>query len=103
LLKTVFELERFKAIVCPDPERVVSVVRREKPDLVFMDFHLAETESLSILKEIKGDEELQDIPVVMTSGLDHSQECEQAGAARFVLKPFRPANLVAELRAVLDE
>lgn len=103
LLKTVFEMEGFKTIVCPDPERVVSVVRREKPDLVFMDFHLAETESLSILQEIKGDEELQGIPVVMTSGLDHSQECEQAGAARFVLKPFRPANLMAELRAVLDE
>lgn len=103
LLKTVFEMEGFRTILCPDPKRVVDVVRRDRPDLVFMDFYLAETESLPILREIKGDKELKGTPVVMTSGLDRSQECKQAGADSFVLKPFRPAKLVAEIRAVLDK
>jgi DNA-binding response OmpR family regulator len=103
LLKTVFEMEGFHAILCPDPEHVLSTVRRDKPDLVFMDYHLAEIESLPILEEIKGDEILKRTPVVMTSGLDRSEECEQAGADSFVLKPFRPAELMAEIRAVLDK
>ena len=102
LLKTVFEMEGFKTNVCPQPERVLEVVRHDRPDLIFMDYHLAETESLPILQEIKGDEALRAIPVVMTSGLDRSQECKEAGAESFLIKPFRPANLIAEIRAVLD-
>lgn len=103
LLKTVFEMEGFRTLVCPDPERVVDVVRRDKPDLVFMDFHLAETDSLPILREIKRDKALRGIRVIMTSGLDLGEECRRAGADSFVLKPFRPANLMEEVRAVLDK
>ena len=102
LLKTVFEMEGFKTVACPDAERVIAVMRRDKPDLVFMDYHLASTESLSIMIEIKADKELQDTPVIMTSGLDHSEECLAAGAVLFVLKPFRPTNLMVDIRAVLE-
>ena len=103
LLKTVFQMEGFKTSVCPDPARVLQIVREERPDVVLMDFHLAETESLPVLKEMKKDPNLQAIPVVMTSGLDRGLECKQAGADNFVLKPFRPAALLAEIRAVLNE
>ncbi len=101
LLKTVFEMEGFKTVSCPDPDRVISVVRKDKPDLIFMDYHLASVESLSILIEIKADPKLKDIPVIMTSGLDRSEVCLEAGAALFVLKPFRPTNLMIDIRAVL--
>jgi DNA-binding response OmpR family regulator len=103
LLKTVFEMEGFKTIICPQAERVIGTVRQERPDLVFMDYHLAEVESLSILKEIKADSDLKGIPVVMTSGLDRAKECEQAGADGFIGKPFRPANLIAEIRSALSD
>jgi DNA-binding response OmpR family regulator len=103
LLKTVLEMEGFKAIVCPDPERVLGLVRQERPDLIFMDFHLAGTNSLSILQEIRESKDLEETPVIMTSGLDRSQECEQAGADSFMIKPFRPSNLMIEIRAVLDK
>lgn len=101
LLKTIFEMEGFKTIVCAGPERVMELARQNEPDLVFMDYHLAETESLFILKEIKADPALKKTPVIMTSGLDRSKECIQAGADSFVLKPFRPASLMSEIRSVL--
>lgn len=103
LLKTVFEMEGFGTITCPDPERVMGVVRREKPDLVFMDFHLASTDSLPLLREIKRDKKLKGISVIMTSGLDRSEECMKAGADSFVLKPFRPVKLMEEIRAILKK
>jgi DNA-binding response OmpR family regulator len=102
LLKTVFEMEGFNTIVCPQPERVVQVTREESPDLVLMDYHLADTHSLPVLEELKGDAELRAIPVVMTSGLDRSKECEKAGADGFLIKPFRPSKLMAQIRAVLE-
>jgi DNA-binding response OmpR family regulator len=102
LLKTVFEMEGFKTVVCAQPEWIQQVVRRERPDVIFMDFQLAETDSLTILREIKSDESLKGIPVIMTSGLDRSQECTQAGADGFLIKPYRPARLIAEIHAVIE-
>ncbi len=103
LLKTVFEMEGFKTSVCPNPARVIETAQREKPDVILMDYHLAETNSLPLLRQLKADHNLSSIPVVMTSGLDRSEECKQAGAARFILKPFRPAELMTEIRAVLPK
>lgn len=103
LLKTIFEMEGFKTSICPDPDRVLDTVRQDKPDVILMDYHLAETQSLGVLREIKGDQALAHIPVVMTSGLDRRLECQQAGADSFVLKPFRPAALMAEIRAVMPK
>ena len=103
LLKTVFEMEGFKVTTCPDANRVLDVVHQEQPDLVLMDYHLADSESLPILQEIKADENLRTIAVVMTSGLDHSVQCKQSGANSFLLKPFRPSELLAEVRPVLGD
>jgi DNA-binding response OmpR family regulator len=102
LLKTIFEMEGFKTSTCPEPDRVLDVARRDRPDLIFMDYHLAETESLPVLRQIRADSELKAIPVVMTSGLDRAEESREAGADRFVIKPYRPATLLAEIRSVLD-
>jgi DNA-binding response OmpR family regulator len=102
LLITVFELEGFKTLICAKPECVVPTVRQDAPDVIFMDYHLAETDSLPLLRAIRADESLCAIPVVMTSGLDYSKECKQEGADSFLIKPFRPAILIAEIRAALE-
>jgi len=38
------------------------------------------------------------IPVVMTSGMELSEECRRLGAAEFLLKPYAPETLVEILR-----
>lgn len=103
LLKTVFEMEGFKVSTCPDAHRVLDVVREDDPDLILMDYHLADMESLPILQEIKADEKLKKIAIVMTSGLDRSELCKESGANSFLLKPFRPSELLAEVRTVLGD
>ena len=98
LLRTLFEMEGLEGVICSRADRVISDVRREKPDVLLMDAHLAEVDSLGILREIKSDPALKAIPVVMLSGMDRSEEFLPAGAAAFVLKPFKPAELMAVLK-----
>jgi CheY-like chemotaxis protein len=76
-------------------------VRLEKPDVILMDVHLAQVDSLQILREMRGDGELRAIPVVMTSGLDLREKCEANGANGFMQKPFKPGELVALVRQQL--
>ncbi len=101
LLRTLFEIEGFVGVVCPKPEDVLNTVRREKPDVVLMDVHLAGVDSLQILRQMRGDSELHSVPVVMASGLDLREKCEANGASGFMQKPFKPTELVALVRQQL--
>lgn len=95
LLKTVLELEGYQVALVPRSDDVVPTVRRVRPALVLMDVHAGHVDTLGVLRELRSDEALRTVPVVMTSGMDHSAECEAAGAEAFILKPFRPAELLA--------
>jgi two-component system cell cycle response regulator DivK len=101
LLRTLFEIEGFVGVVCPKPEDVLNTARREKPDVVLMDVHLAVGDSFHILRAMRGDRELRAMPVVMTSGLDMREKCEANGASAFMQKPFKPVELVALVRQQL--
>ncbi len=97
LLTTVLNLEGYRAVVRTTPEEVIPTVREEEPALVLMDFHIHRQNTLGTLQALKDDEALQDVPVIMTSGMDHAEECMSAGADAFVLKPFRPSEMLDKI------
>lgn len=100
LLKTVFELEGYQAAVKSDPIDLIPTVNRIKPILLVMDIHAGSKDTISTLQELKSNEATKYLPVIMTSGMDRRDECLRAGANAFILKPFRPSellNLVEEL------
>ncbi len=102
LLTTVLRLEGYRAVVKTRPDEVIPTVREEKPALVLMDFHIHNHDTLGALQALKQDEALSDIPVVMTSGMDHAQECRDAGADAFVLKPFRPSEMMDRINDLIQ-
>jgi DNA-binding response OmpR family regulator len=97
LIKTVLELEGYHVVAVPWPDDVVPTVRRVRPVLVFMDVHAGPGDTLGVLRELRADEALKGVSVVMTSGMDRSAECLAAGADTFVLKPFSPSELVTKI------
>ncbi|MGH2593747.1 MAG: response regulator [Anaerolineae bacterium] len=102
MLRTLFEMEGLEGVICSRADQVISDARREKPDVLLMDAHLADVDSLDILREIKSDPALRAIPVVTVSGMDRSEEFLPAGAAAFVLKPFKPVELMAVLKRTIQ-
>jgi DNA-binding response OmpR family regulator len=103
LLRTVLEMEGYQVELVPYPDDVVPAVRRVKPALVLMDVHTGHGDTLGILRELQADEELKIVPVVMTSGMECSAECLTAGAECFILKPFRPAELIDLVAELVDK
>ena len=97
LLQTVLEMEGYEAVIESCASGVACLVRELNPDLVLMDVHVGDGNSLEALRELKADVALQDVPVLMTSGADHAAECLEAGANKFILKPFRPSELLAAI------
>ena len=70
----------------------------EKPDLVLMDCNLSDRNGLDILAEIRSNPLLVDLPIIMTSGIDLSDESKLKGADGFLLKPYSPDLLLETIK-----
>jgi DNA-binding response OmpR family regulator len=101
LLKTVLEMEGYEAIIEASSGSVTGLAAETAPDLILMDVHVANGDTLEVLRALKADVALRDVPVLMTSGADHSAECFEAGADGFLLKPFRPSELLATIAGLV--
>ncbi len=94
LLQTLFELEGYEVVVVRMYEEIEPALRQHLPDAVFMDVHVQDQDTIPLLAELRKDPQLANIPVVMASGLDCREDCERAGANRFLIKPFLPTDLI---------
>ena len=103
LLKTVFELEGFQAAVTADPVDLMPTVHQIKPVLLVMDVHAGREDTIGALRELKSNESMKSLPVIMTSGMERRDECLHAGADAFILKPFRPSELLDLVEELLGK
>ncbi len=98
LLKTLFMLEGLEAIIMNPEERVVDVIKRERPDAVLLDVHLHQSNGMDIMRAIRQDETTRETVVIMCSGMNLTQECLDAGANAFILKPYMPDELLNTIK-----
>ncbi len=103
LLKTLLELEGGEAITLTQVDEIIPTARAERPDLIMLDFHLAGGNSMGILQALKSDEVLKEIPVIVASGMDRAEAARRMGADDFILKPFRPAELIERFHRLIEE
>ena len=75
--------------------------QNELPHLILADVNMPVMDGITFLMEIKGTEKLKDIPVVMLSGKDNSEDrvyCLQKGAEDYITKPFNPEELKLKIQ-----
>ena len=94
LLGTLLEMEGYQPVKLDQFEAIPDVVRQEMPDIVLMDVHLNEINGLDILDELRQDEALKEIKMIMSSGMDFSRESIEHGANEFIQKPYMPDDLI---------
>ena len=103
LLKTLMEMEGNEVVTVTRPEDIVPAAQAEEMTLILMDYHLAGGNSMDALRTLKSDAVLKEIPVLVTSGMDRELECKKAGADDFILKPFRPNELLDRISAMIAQ
>jgi DNA-binding response OmpR family regulator len=101
LLGTLLEMEGFQVIKLTRFKSVLDDIKSEMPDVVLMDVHLNDADGLAFCAGIRGDTQLADLKVIMSSGMDMTHESFQAGADDFLLKPYMPEELIAKIKAYL--
>ncbi len=101
LLRTLMELEGNEVVTVKRPEDIIPAAQREGPGFILMDYHLAGGDAVAALLGLKSNENLKGIPILMTSGMDRESACLSAGADGFILKPFRPSQLLARIHEMV--
>ena len=108
LLKTLLGIEGYDVVAFKGGEDVLQVARREKPAVILMDvnlknFGIQDITGFDLLKQIRADDELKHIGVVMSSGMSYQQESAEAGADGFVMKPYMPDDLLKLIKATIEK
>jgi len=101
LLRTLLDYEGYEvAQMEGDGElnAIVESIRKEKPSLILLDVHLRQVNGFELFQLIRKHEDLQEIRVIMTSGMDFDQRCQNEGVDGFIQKPYMPEELIRKIR-----
>jgi DNA-binding response OmpR family regulator len=85
-------------------ERALDDLCRQSPDLLLLEWQLPDSRTLNMVRRIRQDVCLADVPVIlMGSGIGEEEALLSldAGAAQCWREPFNPRVLVARVRAFL--
>ena len=100
LLSPLYEVE-----AVADGEEALAAVRRRLPDLVLCDIMMPKLDGMGLLKALREDARLRDVPVIMLSaraGEESRIKGLSAGADDYIVKPFAARELLARVGALLE-
>ncbi|RYU12842.1 response regulator transcription factor [Nocardioides iriomotensis] len=99
MLTIVLRNEGFDSRVSASGERALADFRDYKPDVVLLDLMLPGKDGIDVCKEIRAE---SGVPIVMLTAKSDTVDVVvglESGADDYVVKPFKPKELVARIRA----
>lgn len=103
MIGIVLRNDGFEPYFCADGAAAVDIFRSIRPDLVLLDLMLPGVDGIEICRTIRNE---TDTPIVMLTAKSETADVVrglEAGADDYVPKPFKPAELVARVRARLRD
>ena len=101
MLGIVLRTEGFEPVFCADGARALAVFRETKPDLVLLDLMLPGRDGIDVCRSIRAE---SGVPIVMLTAKTDTVDIVlglESGADDYVVKPFKPKELVARVRTRL--
>lgn len=104
VLKRRLERQGHRVEVAINGLEALEQLRSRTFDLVLLDIMMPEMDGYEVLRQMKSDSTLSDLPVIMISALDDEEGiamCIEMGAEDYLAKPFNPVLLKARIGASL--
>jgi len=105
LVRINLELENFEVEEAWDGKTAMRMMRDNRPDLLVLDIMMPQMDGWEILKLVREDEQLHDLPVVVLTAKVQEEDIARGwrmGADGYIVKPFNPVILADALRKVLE-
>jgi two-component system response regulator MtrA len=101
MLTIVLTNEGFETVVCSSGDKALGMFREERPDIVLLDLMLPGMDGVDVCKAIRAE---SGVPIVMLTAKNDTVDIVvglESGADDYIVKPFKPKELVARIRARL--
>jgi two-component system response regulator MtrA len=101
MLGIVLRAEGYEALFCDDGSKAQGIFTETKPDLVLLDLMLPGIDGIEVCKRIRSE---SGVPIVMLTARGDTLDIVkglESGADDYIVKPFKPKELVARIKARL--
>jgi CheY-like chemotaxis protein len=99
MFETMLVSKGYRVLVASDGEQAIDVIQHESPGLVLLDLGLPRLNGLNVIRRLRMDLGLIEVPLVVITGYDnHFDTAVAAGCDDYLLKPID----FVRLDAILD-
>jgi signal transduction histidine kinase len=98
--------ERYSVYVAQNGQQGLELARREHPDLIITDFMMPEMDGLSMVKELRADQQFNETAIIMLTARNQLEDrlaVRDAGVDIYLGKPFSPRELEAAVKQLLTK
>lgn len=96
--------EGYTVIEAVDGVDALAKLKQNPANMVLTDLHMPNMNGIELIKNLRADPAYKFIPIVLLtteSQADKKQEGKSAGATGWIVKPFKPEQLVTVVKKVL--
>jgi CheY-like chemotaxis protein len=104
-LRQLFRLtlnQHHTVIEAEDGAEALDLLRRHQPDVAILDVGMPALSGPQVCRLLRADPALRDIGVIIISANANEDDARQAGADRFIAKPFLPSALLAAVNDLVQ-
>jgi DNA-binding response OmpR family regulator len=107
LIQLIFERQGHRVVSVKSGEFGLEMLKSLRPDVLLLDLMLPDIDGWDIYQQMKEDEELAQVPVIIVSARDREQDARSGryviGDDRFIEKPFEVKNLIKAVNEALEK
>lgn len=104
---TKLTMEHFQVELATDGAMGLAKAEEMHPDLILLDILLPKMNGFDVLKQIKADPKMKDIPVILLTNLGQKSDVTQGfdlGAADYLIKAhFMPSEVVEKIKHLIRQ
>ncbi len=96
----ILERQGMDVMVAKDGVEAVAMLQERRPDVMLLDIEMPRMDGFEVARQIRHDDRLDDLPIVMISsrtGDKHKEHASQLGVNKFLGKPFQESELLATI------
>ena len=104
VLERMLSIVGYSVIEATNAKDAIIIAKDMHPDLVILDILLPDMSGGETANILQNDSTTKDIPIIFLTGLLTKEEAKERSAAegrRFIAKPYKPAELLGEIRKYL--
>lgn len=95
--------ENFRIISATGGTEGIEKAKNIAPNVILLDILMPEKDGWKVLQELRADNQLKDIPVIVVSTLDDDNSTQSLGAKAFLKKPVEKDELLTNIEKIFSE